>query len=167
MVDMAAIAGAASALKAAYDLSKAALSAHDAAVVRAKITEMQGEISSALASAITAQTDQMALLKRVDELEKNVADRKAWDREKRRYDLVQLPPGVWIRQLKESAAKPGEPVHPVCCNCYEQRKISPLQTSEKLGTHYLTCNGCGATLELETHRRPPLQLNYKDSRGWT
>lgn len=47
MVDMTAITSAAGDLKAAYDLSKTAISVHDAAAIRAKVAEMQGEISSA------------------------------------------------------------------------------------------------------------------------
>jgi hypothetical protein len=70
MVDMAAIASAATALRSAYELSKAALGVRDEAMIRAKVIEMQAEISSALAGAITAQTDQFAALDRVRELEK-------------------------------------------------------------------------------------------------
>lgn len=158
-MDMAAIAGAASALKAAYDLSKAALGAHDAAVIRAKISEMQGEISSALASAITAQTEQLALLKRVDELEKQVANRKAQDRELKRYELVELPPGVWIRRLKEGAAKPGEPIHPACPTCYGRREIQPLHRGEtSSGVYDMTCKACGTVLRVGHFRAS--QLNY-------
>src|ERR1700676_1864317 len=100
MIDMGAIVSAAGALKTAYDLSKAAIGLHDAALIRAKVTEMQGEISSALASAIEAQTAQMAMLKQVGDLEKEIANLKAWEDEKKRYALKKLDPGELVYSLK-------------------------------------------------------------------
>ena len=171
MVDMTAITGAASTLKTAYDLGKAALSPHDAAVVKAKIAEMQGEISSALASAITAQTEQMALLKRVDELEKYLADRKAFDREMKRYELVELPPGILVRRLKESAAKPGEPIHCICPTCYGNGKNFPLHRGKtNQGQYDLTCHSCGTKLTAGDFVAPPRPASYRRQRSgssWT
>ena len=81
MVDMAAIAGAATSLKTAIDISKIALGLRDESLIRTKVLEMQGEISSALASAIAAQTDQLAILQRISDLEKEITQLKAWDAE--------------------------------------------------------------------------------------
>jgi hypothetical protein len=143
MVDMAAIASAAGALKTAYDLSKAAIGAHDAGAIRAKVAEMQGEISSALASAITAQTDQMAILKRVSDLEKEVADLKAWEAQKQRYHLKRFDPGVFVYSLKENDPS-GEPPHQICPACYENGKKQYLQaTARTQGGHRVhACPGC-------------------------
>lgn len=167
MVDMAAITGAASALKTAYDLGKAALGAHDAAVVKAKISEMQGEIHSALSSAISAQTEQVALLKRVDKLEKQLADRKAFDRDMKRYELVELPPGIYIRQLKASAAAPGEPIHSICPTCHGNGKKFPLHKSEpNHGVYHLTCHSCGTKLSVG-HFSAPSRANTRRGSAWT
>src|SRR6266542_2735441 len=156
MVDMAAIAGAAGALKSALDLAKTALGMRDPALIRAKISEMQGEISSALASAITAQTDQLAMLNRVGDLEKEVARFKAWDAEKDRYALEERPPGVFVWTLKQEAAKPGEPIHCICPTCYQRDKKSVLQAGETShGAHELTCHECGTKLEVGHFTPPP------------
>jgi RNase P subunit RPR2 len=161
MVDMAAIAGAASALKSAYDLSKAALSAHDHAVVRAKITEMQGEISAALASAITAQTEHMATLSRVRELEAELAERNAWDAERKRYRMERLPPGVLVYTLKEEMAEPDDIPHHICPTCYHRGKKSPLHSDAPgMGIHHLTCHECGTKLEIGHYQWP--QMNYPE-----
>jgi hypothetical protein len=100
LVDMSAIAGAAGALKSAYELSKAAVGLRDAALIREKVIEMQGEISSALAGAITAQTDELAMLKQVQALEAEVARLKAWEGEKPKYELVGLETGAVVYMLK-------------------------------------------------------------------
>ena len=94
MVDMAAIAGAATSLKTAIDISKIALGLRDESLIRTKVLEMQGEISSALASAIAAQTDQLAILQRISDLEKEITQLKAWDAEKENYDLKPIARGT-------------------------------------------------------------------------
>jgi hypothetical protein len=147
MVDMAAIASAAGALKTAFDISKTALSLRDASLIKAKVTEMQGEISSALASAIAAQTDQLAMLERERDLEKEVAHLKAWDADKERYQLERLPPGVHVYTLQQDMAKPGETPHSICKTCYQHGIKSVLDSDEPgNGVHNLTCQECGASL---------------------
>lgn len=151
MVDMHALASAATALKAAFDISKVALNLRDEAMIRAKVTEMQGEISAALASAITAQTDQMAMLERVRELEKEVANLKAWDAEKTRYELKEVGPGAFARCVKP-AAKGADPPHCICPTCYERRQAIPLQAPswavqrDRGGDTSRSCPACGTTV---------------------
>lgn len=140
MVDMAAIAGAASALKSAYDLSKAAIGLHDTAMMRAKVAEMQGEISSALASAIMAQTDQMAILQRVSDLEKQVADFEEWDREKDKYKLYHLGWVTYAYMLKPNT-RGSEPPHWVCTKCYSEREIYIIQMILSNGQKFC-CPNC-------------------------
>jgi hypothetical protein len=145
MVDMAAIAGAATALRSAYELSKAALGVRDEAMIRAKVIEMQAEISSALASAITAQTDQFAALDRVRELEKEVTELKAWDVEKSRYELKEVGPGAFARAVKPDA-RGSDPMHYICPTCYERGKKTPLQAlslvEQRRGGDIRTCSTC-------------------------
>ncbi len=145
MVDMAAIAAAASALKNAYDISKAALGMRDAALVQSKIGEMQGEISSALASAIAAQTDQMAMLRRIGELEKEVVNFETWKTEKERYELKELAPqGIYAYAIKE-AVRGAEPAHWICPDCYESRHKSVLQQVTRYpgAADVRLCQRCG------------------------
>jgi hypothetical protein len=148
MVDMAAIASAASALKTAIDIGRTALGLRDTASIRTKVTEMQGEISSALASAIAAQQDQIAILKHVGELEKEIADLKTWEAEKRRYSLRELPPGVFVRALKPEMAG-GEPPHFICETCFQRGKKRILNSDEERnGIYHLKCHECDTTLRI-------------------
>jgi hypothetical protein len=142
---MSAIAGAAGALKSAYELSKAALGLRDAALIREKVIEMQGEISSALAGAITAQTDELTMLKQVQALEAEVARLKAWEGEKPKYELVGLETGAVVYTLK-AEERGTEPPHWLCPQCFAGAKKSFLsgtgiQTGRTWGYKCLGCSG--------------------------
>jgi hypothetical protein len=121
MVDITAIAAAAGSLKTAYDLSKAALELRDAAAIQGKVLEMQAQISAALASAIAAQTDQMAMLKQVEVLDAEIARLKAWENEKPKYELIGLETGAVVYMLK-SDARGAEPPHWLCPQCFMNGK---------------------------------------------
>jgi hypothetical protein len=92
MPDIADFAAAISSLKAAFEIAKTLVNARDAGVVRSKVIELQREILAAQASAVSAQSGQLAMLDRVRDLEKEVADLKAWDAEKEKYQLTELRP---------------------------------------------------------------------------
>ncbi len=157
MVDMAAIASAASALKSAFDISKVALGLRDAALIRAKVSEMQGEISSALANAITAQTDQMAMLEEVGNLKQQIAKMKAWNTEKKRYKMRQLAVNA---PTYAYAIKPDcqgdDPFYCICTKCYENGEKSVLQFTRSLyGTSQITLKCPVCTTEFHAERWPP------------
>lgn len=133
MIDVADFGAMVTSLRAVADLAKLVVDAHDAGVRREKSIELQRQIVTALESAVAAQVAQSALLKRVNELEKTVADLEAWDAEKQKYELVKLKQyvstehaGAFAYALKEGVS-PSEPKHFICPNCYEQRHKSILQ----------------------------------------
>lgn len=146
MVDMAAIAGAATSLKTAIDISKIALGLRDKSLIRTKVLEMQGEISSALASAIAAQTDQLAILQRISDLEKEITQLKAWDAEKENYDLKPIARGTVTYMLKPEV-RGSEPPHWLCAQCFENRKRSILQIAAEMSIHWIYhCAGCDSKI---------------------
>lgn len=127
MVDLAAVSGAMASLKTAHDIAKAMLGLRDATVVREKVFELQGAILSAQADTFEANAAQSALLDRVRQLEKEVADLEAWDAEKQRYCLQEVASGSFAYTIKPDA-KGAEPLHWICANCYEHRRKSILQS---------------------------------------
>ena len=128
MVDLMAIAGLVSSLKAATDISKTMVGLRDAAMIQSKVIELQGVILAAQQSALSAQSDQFAMLERVRELEKQIAQLEAWDAEKAHYELRELSPGAFAYVLKASA-KTGEPPHWLCAACYQHSHKAILQDS--------------------------------------
>lgn len=113
-------------LKAAADTAKAMINLRDAVLFQAKANELQGQIASALADAVSAYDAQSTQLQRIRELEEKVATFEAWETEKQRYDLKNLGWGGFAYMLKP-AARGTEPPHWACTNCYGNRRISVIQ----------------------------------------
>jgi hypothetical protein len=84
MVDIAAIAGLVSSLKAAGEITKAMVGLRDATMIQSKVIELNGIILSAQSSALEANVAQFSLLDRVRQLEAEIAGLKAWDGDHRR-----------------------------------------------------------------------------------
>ncbi|HEX9789848.1 MAG TPA: hypothetical protein VGA60_04220 [Kiloniellales bacterium] len=129
--------------KSMLDTAKGLKGINDAAIRNAAVIELQEKI-------LTAQEQQMALVERVGELEKEVARSKTWGTEKQRYSLTQCAPGAFAYVVKRSEAR-GEPGHALCAACYERGIKSILQTngSMMLIKHAWVCPSCRA--EVKTH----------------
>ncbi len=156
MVDMAAIAGLVTSLRAATDISKAMLGLRDAAMIQTKVIELQGIILSAQQSALSAQSDQFTALERIRELEKQLTDLEAWDTEKERYELKEVYPGAFARVLKPTAHA-GEPPHWLCTACYKRGQKAILQdhgrSPEKIETIY-QCPECKNSIRVHWGQNP-------------
>ena len=77
-------------LKVIYDLRKTVIEARDAGIAREKMIELQREIFATQENALSAQSDQFELLKRVDALEAELAYLKEWDAKREKYRLTKL-----------------------------------------------------------------------------
>ena len=148
MLDVNAIAGMITGVKAAAELVQLAISARDVEVVRKKAIELRGEILAVQSIALEAQAEQFALQNQVRELEKEVADLKAWDAEREKYQLANVREGsdgggAFAYVLKDDVGS-TEPKHFICPNCYQQGQKSILQ--EELRTpgavNVLYCQRC-------------------------
>jgi hypothetical protein len=117
-----AIAGA-GALKTAFDMAKALKDISDATIRNAAVIELQEKI-------LSAQEAQFALVKRVDELEKQVASLETKRSQIQRYQLKDYGTGSFAYELKESEAH-DEPIHRACAACYQDGHVSILQFSHK------------------------------------
>jgi hypothetical protein len=103
--------------KSMLDTAKALKDMNDAVIRNAAVIELQEKI-------LSAQHQQTSLIEYVSELEEKVAGFETWRAEADRYELKKFGHGV-ARFLKPEA--PGaEPSHPVCANCFEERKIKFL-----------------------------------------
>jgi DNA-directed RNA polymerase subunit RPC12/RpoP len=157
MVDIFAIKGAIDGLKAARDIAKTAIGLRDAVMLQSKVIELNDVILSAQSSALDAQAEQLAMAKRIDDLERQIAQTEAWDREKVRYQLTELPPGVLVYAVKEEA-RGIEPPHYVCANCFEQRRKSFLNKDESNhGQTKLHCPACGWEDKIGHWQRPNVE----------
>ena len=149
MPDMTAIATALTSLKSAGDIAKAMIGMRDDAAFKAKMIEFQAAIIEAQNSAIAANEERATLVERIRELEKQVADLEAWEREKQRYELVSLAPNVVAYAVKD-ALRGAEPPHYICANCLTGGKKSFLQQYVRgSAMDKYRCNGCGEDLAVD------------------
>ena len=154
MIDPSSIVTLVTSLQAASEITKVMVGLRDGAMLQAKAIELNGVILTAQSSALASNVAQAALLDRVGNLEKQIAQMEAWDAEKQRYELAPLYDGSLACRVKE-AMRGAEPEHYICANCYTQGKKSILQgaTTSYQG-HVLTCPQCKAEIVKE--------FNYKD-----
>lgn len=128
------VAGAFGALKGAAEITQALLALKTDAAVTTKAIELNRIICDVQQQLLTTQADYSAILRKVDNLESEVADLKRWEQEKERYGLHELAPGTLVYRVKP-AMQGGEPVHDLCPNCYQQGIKSILQNNGVQGWH--------------------------------
>lgn len=143
MVDIAAIAGVTSSLKAIGDLTKAMIGLRDAEAVLSKSVELNRLALQAFEQALAAREAQAAQVDRIRALETELAEMKKWQADKDRYSLANIGAGVVALRLQENARHPGEPIHCLCPDCAANGKKFHLQPHND-GPAYVTyrCNGC-------------------------
>ena len=124
-MDMTLLQGAITGLKTAADIVIGLSKLNTIAEVNAKAIELQQVILSVQSSALSAQSEQFTMLEQIRALEKELAQIKAWEETKQRYQLVTPYPGFFTYALKREGAG-TEPAHYICARCYEDSRKSLL-----------------------------------------
>lgn len=149
-------------IKAAYEVAKSLIGVRDAVVIQGKVAELLGQIAAAQESTLRSQERESALTRQVHELEQRIAEIETWDREKERYQLTELPPGVFVYAVKEEA-RGDEPPHKLCANCFQQKRKSLLNSGETInGLTRLHCPSCGFKGRIGHFRAPPVERGGGD-----
>lgn len=125
MVDLMSIQGAILSLKTATDIAKGFLHLQSMAEVQGKVIDLQSAILAAQSSALAAQSEQSSMIQQVRQLEEEIANIKAWEGEKQRYQLITPWSGCFVYALKE-LSKGTEPPHWICEHCYQEGRKSLL-----------------------------------------
>ena len=122
--------------------------------------ELQTVIFEAQGDALAAQSEQFTLSQRVRDLEAEVANAKAWDAEKQRYQLQEFPTGALAYVLKPEADN-GEPPHRLCANCYQEAHKSILQTIARHSSGEVAeCQRCKSRLTLKDFVTGPINCDH-------
>lgn len=151
MVDMTAIAGAMSSLKAMKDIAEAMIGLRDAKAFQSKRVELYSLIISTQSAVFAVNEERAALVEEVSEFKKKVADLEAWETEKQRYELKRVSSfGSFAYSVKEAVAG-SEPPHYICAACYERGKKSILQGTPALEVRrrMFLCPECKTTIAIE------------------
>lgn len=130
MPDMTLIQNAVLGLQTAANMAKGLIHLSSMADVQLKVIDLQTSILAAQSSALAAQSEQSTMIQQISQLEKEIAEIKAWEEEKQRYQMIAPWPGVFVYALKESC-KGSEPPHWICEPCYQEGRKSLLHNAQK------------------------------------
>lgn len=112
--------------------------------------KLLAEVLSAQRGALTANANELALLQRIGELEKEITRFETWEREKTRYERRNVGYSAFAYVLKKSERGTETP-HWTCTNCYENGKIKTLQfgmpRGVKSGPDKWFCPACENQIE--------------------
>jgi len=142
-----------SGLKIAGDIAKSFLELKSISEVQGRVVELQSAILSAQSSALSANAAQATMVDEIRTLKEEIAQIKAWEREKQRYQLISPWQGAVVYALKKSMCG-SEPPHYICTNCYEDGRKSILTPQKKEGGFVVfMCPFCNGQIQpLGRHR---------------
>lgn len=124
-------------------LVKTFFEARDRTINLEQVNALQSEIASVYTGYLAMQQQYLSLVAEKDNLEKEIANFKAWENEAKRYKLIQIQVGVLAYALKESDAN-GEPPHWICADCCNKgKKFILSQSRERMNDRHYKCTGCG------------------------
>ncbi len=150
-MDITAIFTALTGIKTATEIVKSIAETKSISEVQSKAIELQSVILSAQGSALNAQSEQYALVQKINELENKIALFNSWEKEKSRYELIDYGQGTFAYSVKESV-RGSEPPHKICTTCYQNGKKSLLQFRNKIeGREFYFCYQCNSEHRLGTY----------------
>jgi hypothetical protein len=149
MPDITLISAGFSALNSAIQITKTAVGLRDSIMIQQEVGKLLPIINDAQKEALASYQRELALVKRVEELEAEVKRLKDWEAEKQRYGPKTIATGVVAYALKDRM-QGVEGEHCLCPNCFENGKKQYLQErrSPQSRRTLLACTGCGAELDV-------------------
>jgi len=143
MPDLIAIGQGLNAAKALFDIGKTMLGLRDSAQLLEATVEFNQQLLTVQRALLDAQAEQTALVQNISALEKEIADLKALDHEKEKYELKKVRRGIAYTLKPE--AQGTEPPHFICAQCYDDGKRSIMQNFNPATPPAYKCNRCGNT----------------------
>lgn len=157
MIEASAISAAFTSLKTIKDMAEAMITLRDAQTMQPKFLELNAKIAEAQEAIFSVNNERAALIERIHDFEKEIADIKAWDAEKSRYELKKISEytAIFAYSLKQEE-QTTEPAHHICANCYEHRQKSILQFEKRYpgACDVFVCHSCGSELYAIGFRMP-------------
>jgi hypothetical protein len=150
-----AIAELVSGLQVAGSMAKALVGIRDANLIAEKVIDLRNAIFEAQTVALSAQSEQFALIDRVRNLEEQIRKLEAWEAEKQRYELTAVPHSTAFVYSLKASAQGSEPPHQICAGCYNRGEKSVLQGETRFPgmDRVLVCFNCGADIYTSGERR--------------
>jgi hypothetical protein len=150
--------------KTARDMTTQFVEVRDAIKFGEIKTKLQAEIMAAYDAAMDMREREATLVDENATLKRRVAELEARDVHLDRYELKQLPPGVFVYALKVNV-QPVEAPHYACEKCYGDGKISRLNSILVFnGIETLSCSRCNSQVKTgySTPSRPSRAISDFD-----
>ena len=143
MVDMQSINGTILGLKTVWNIANGLKSLDQMADFKLKVSDLLDAIMEAREKVVAVNEQQSEMVRRIRELEEEVARMKHWnDEERQRYRMVSIMErGGTAYALKETC-KGSEPPHWICPKCYEDGRRSILQPEYDHHRANMACYTC-------------------------
>lgn len=132
-----------SGLKSALDIAGGFLALKTETEKNTAIIGIQRHVLEAQRALMEADALHNEDLKRIAELEREIARMRDWSVDMQRYELKKFYPGTVAYVLRADQAA-GEPIHSLCKHCYDGGKKSVLQASARseLRFRVFSCPAC-------------------------
>jgi hypothetical protein len=139
-------AGAAS-TKTAIDIAKSLVTLKGEEAVRSRVFDLTQSLMELQQQLMTAQLEQMELVKRVGELESNLSRVNARTDVESKYQRHAFETGYFAYKLKPEF-QGTDPEHYLCSNCFEKGDMVTLQKGGGMGWKGLRCPRCEKSVSL-------------------
>jgi hypothetical protein len=135
-------------IKAAFGMAQGMVALKSEADINLAIINIQRTLLDAQNAALADKELIGELRQRINELEKQIADRSAWEAEKRRYALTETTLGAFTYDLRPEMAN-DEVHHRLCVTCFNDGRKSVLHTiANHSGGEMVRCGVCKSDLTL-------------------
>jgi hypothetical protein len=150
-MDLTSISTALSSLVAAKDIAQSMVGLRDAAAFQEKRFELQSKIMDAQSSVFLVNEERTTLIKRVSDLEEQIAGFETWETEKQRYEFKQVCPMGGFAYVLKTGVENSETTHCLCADCYERSKKRFLQGTKEMlsGYRIFHCNECRSNVPVD------------------
>lgn len=142
------------------ELLKAAHSLSNYSELLTAVTTDQQKLTDAIASDLASQEKQAALVERIRELERRLAEVEDWEAQMKRYYLFEFPTKALAYVLKPEMQS-GEPMHYICTACADKKQKSTLQPHGR----FLRCTVCKT--DIATQAAPPTPRVKRSENPWS
>lgn len=139
---------------AAKDISQSLITLRDEEMIRSRVFDLNNNLMDLQQQLMQAQVEQMQLISKVADLERqNESLRKQTDLESR-YVLHQFSTGAFAYKLKPENSD-GQPEHFLCSKCFERGTRTTMHSSKDQYQSILYCPECKRGIDFEPARPVP------------
>ncbi|WP_339524226.1 hypothetical protein [Pseudomonas sp. EL_65y_Pfl2_R96] len=144
----------------AANIAKSLLTLRDEEAVRSRVFELTQSLMELQQQLMTAQLEQMALVKRVGELESTLSKVNSRVDLESKYQRHAFETGYFAYKLKPEF-QGDEPEHYLCSNCFEKGDMVTLQKGGGMGWKGLKCPRCEKLVSLgAVPVQPPIPTKH-------